>query len=462
MTIKLQQKQPDPRMKGFLRTMGVLISGAAGAHFITAAALPVLSRLYAPSDFGTLALFTGIIATVGVAACLRYDVAVALPESDEDALALLLVSLGCAALVTFICAMVLVVFGHRLVQWDPRTWQGQPLWLIPCGIFVAAVFSALQNWSIRVKDFAQIAKVRLGQSAAGGGIQISMGLAGGGVFGLLSGPVAGFAVGATFLGLRMRRSLIASVLGVFTAMRMRRVAWEYRRFPAYSTWEALANSAAIHIPILLIATIATKTEAGYLMLAMYAMQAPMSLIGNATAQVYLSRAPEAHRQGELSAFTAQLLGNLARGGVGPVIAIGIISPAMFPLVFGADWSRAGWLVTWMTPWFVFQFLASPISMALHVTGNQRTAMLLQIFGFLVRVSAVLVASTVDPSQVAEWYAVSGALLYLAYLVIVLWILRVNLNSISRLAIAALLWATPWIALSMFGVMGVKYFSHGSL
>jgi hypothetical protein len=68
----------------------------------------------------------------------------------------------------------------------------------------------------------------------------------------------------------------------------------YRRFPVYSTWEALANSAAIHVPVILVAAVAAPDEAGYLMLAMYVLQAPMSLIGAAVGQVYLSKAPAVH------------------------------------------------------------------------------------------------------------------------------------------------------------------------
>ena len=45
-----------------------------------------------------------------------------------------------------------------------------------------------------------------------------------------------------------------------------------------------------------IAALVSGQEAGYLGLAMYAVQAPMTLLGGAVSQVYLSRAAHEHRE----------------------------------------------------------------------------------------------------------------------------------------------------------------------
>lgn len=208
----------------------------------------------------------------------------------------------------------------------------------------------------------------------------------------------------------------------------KRMAWSelrqtfkrYDRFPKYSTFEALCNSAAIHLPVIMIAALAAPKEAGYLMLATYVMQAPMALVGAAVGQVYLAGAANKHRQGLLGEFTAEVLGGLLKTGTGPLLAVGIVSPAVFGLIFGAGWERAGVLVAWMTPWFVLQFLSTPISMGLHVTGHQRLAFALQLFGLALRVSMVWLAVSLSPAHISEWYAVSGFLFYLLYLLTILW------------------------------------------
>jgi O-antigen/teichoic acid export membrane protein len=221
------------------------------------------------------------------------------------------------------------------------------------------------------------------------------------------------------------------------------LALKYRRFPVYSTWEALANSASIHIPVVLIASVAPAAEAGYLLLAMYVMQAPMSLIGSAVGQVYLSKAPEAHRHGDLGPFTVDVMSRLAASGIGPLIAIGIIAPSTFGAIFGEGWERAGWLVAWMTPWFIMQFLASPVSMSLHVTGRQRAAMILQLFGLLARVAAVWLASKYWSDSVGEAYALSGFLVYSTHLFVVISVVGGPRQQWWKLLATATRWLLIW-------------------
>jgi O-antigen/teichoic acid export membrane protein len=196
----------------------------------------------------------------------------------------------------------------------------------------------------------------------------------------------------------------------------------YYRFPKYSALEALSNSAGIQLPIILIATLATRSEAGFLLLALSIIQAPMGLMGNAVAQVYLSRAPDEFRNGRLNAFTVRVFGGLIKAGVGPLIFGGILAPAVFAKIFGPEWYRAGVLVLWMTPWFVLQFLATPIAMALQISNNQKLALLLQLSGLVVRTLCVYVASFAG-GLLSEAYALSGLVFYFSYLVLILYVVR---------------------------------------
>lgn len=404
----------------FLRSVAVLVGGTAMGHGITAAALPVLSRLYSPTDFSMLAVFAGLVSIVSVVACLRFDVAVALPEEHEEALRLLALALGSAAVCSLgVLAVVLLApdwIAQRLNQPGLRSY----LWLLPLSVLLGGGYSALQMWFVREKAFSLIARSRIAQSTASAGTQIASGAMAMGPGGLLLGHAMNTGAACVLLGYRL-------LVGPGVHLALRRMSWHelrrtfkrYDRFPKYSTFEALCNSAAIHLPVIMIAALAAPKEAGYLMLATYVMQAPMALIGAAVGQVYLAGAAERHRQGQLSGFTADVLGGLLKTGTGPLLAAGIASPALFGLIFGLGWERAGVLVAWMTPWFILQFLSTPISMALHVTGHQRTALALQLFGLALRVLMVYLAATFDQTHVSEWYAVSGGLFYLLYLVTIL-------------------------------------------
>jgi len=405
--------------------------------------MPFLSRLYGPTDFGALAVFTGIVTTISVAACLRYDIAVALPERDDESLALLALSFLAAGVVALLASVVVALAFDWFAGWvrEPAVYHAK--WLIPLGIFVAAVWSALQNWHIRKRHFGLMAQAKLGQSGAAVGAQAGLALSGAGAWGLLAGPPLGFAISGLWL-LRNSWGEFVGWLRRCSLVELRRAAYAYRRYPAYSTWEALCNQAAIHLPVILIAGMATAAEAGYLMLAMYVLQAPMSLLGAAIGQVFLSKAPQAHREQQLNHFTSEVLTNLIKAGAGPILAAGILSPVVFPLVFGADWERAGWLVSWMVPWFLFQFIASPISMVLHVVGAQREAMILQAYALVVRLGCVWGTAMLFPDWIAEVYALSGGVVYLSYFVVIQARLGVSARNWWGVFVAGWRWVVPWV------------------
>lgn len=412
----------DALRSGVLRSIGVLVGGTAAAHLITALALPVSTRLFTPSDFSAAAVFASLSAILTVAACLRFDMAIPLPEDEGEAANLLGLAVGFSVVTAGLTALALALLPASVIAL-----LGQPaltpwLWLLPIAVLIGGVYLAMQMWYVRRKGFAAIARSRIAQSACAAGGQIGLGFAGFAPLGLIVGQVLNYGAGSVgLLAGTMRRdgALLRGISrsGMVAAFRA------HQRFPRYSIWEALANAASINVPILLIAALATGPEAGYLTLAMFLMQAPMALLGNSVGQVYLSGAPDAARDGRLATYTAASLGGLIRAVTPPLIFIGIVSPTVFPIIFGVGWERSGVLVAWMVPWFWLQFLASPVSSALHVMEQQRVAMFLQLFGFVVRAGAVAAAGAFTNGWISEVYAVSGAILYGAYLWVVMRIVQ---------------------------------------
>lgn len=401
----------------FLRSVSVLVGGTAFAQAVTVMALPLLTRLYTPADFSVLAVYVSLLGMGSVAACLRLDIAIPLPDSDKDAANLLALALFFGTIVTVIAAFLVFLIPVKITTLLEQPALSPYLWVIPIGIFFSSSYSALQFWSTRKKAFAVVARSRMSQSIGGVGTQAAMGWVGIAPFGLLLGQMINSGAGIIGLArraLKFERDALSSI----NTGDMWRLFREYERFPKYSTFEALANSAGIQLPILIIATLAIGPEAGFLILAMRVMQAPMALVGSAVGQVYLSRAAEEYRAGNLGFFTADTLGGLIKVGVGPLIFIAILAPQVFGKIFGEEWSRAGILVSWMVPWFIMQFLVSPISMGLHVTNNQKAAMILQFFGLALRSGFVLIAGRYLPSHLAEVYAITGFMFYLTYFIMV--------------------------------------------
>lgn len=403
---------------GFIRSVILLAGGSALSRSAMVLALPILTRIYTPEDFGVLAVFTAVVTLVSVVACLRLEIAIPIPDNTRDAANLLALSLVICTAISLLVAVVIYGFSNEFVLITDQPLVREFLWMCPIGVLLAGWYSGLQYWATRKNRFGSIARTRLMQGIGGAGTQIGVGLLGFAPIGLILGYLVSIGAGSVAL----LRSLIShdrvEISGISFA-RMRVVLRKFSRFPKFSSLDALANSAGTQLPLILIASLSSGPEAGFVLLAMRAMGTPMGLIGSAVGQVYLSKAPAEFRAGTLGEFTADTLTGLLRSATGPLIFAGIIAAPLFDFVFGGNWVRAGELVTWMTPWFVFQFLSSPVSLVGQVTGKQKLMLAVSGFGLLSRLGAVLVASYVFSGYIAEAYAI-GAFVYYSVLAIVVY------------------------------------------
>ena len=184
------------------------------------------------------------------------------------------------------------------------------------------------------------------------------------------------------------------------------------------------DTAANGLPLVLIAAISGPIEAGYLLLAQRVSSVPSSLLGSSISKVYLAEARPKMDEGQLGVFTRKIVKTLFKAGIGPFILLAVSAPLLFPVIFGADWERAGAMVTWMTPFMILQFMASPVSTILHATENQRIAFILQLTGFVLLIGSIVMAGRLIPEWTFEAFALASAAYYAIFLAVV-W--RVSLN-----------------------------------
>jgi O-antigen/teichoic acid export membrane protein len=402
---------------GFARNVSVLVGGTAFSQLIGILALPILTRLYTPQDFTVLATYISILGLLLSISCLRFEIAIPLPKEQKDAIhlfALSIISLFCIVLLTIIA----VTLGANVVNVLTNQLLEEYLWLLPLGVLFGGMYSTLSYWMIREKKFPLVARTRMTQAISGATTQIGSGYLGITPVGLLLGQVLNSGAGI-FSFVKVFVKEYKPLLSKISLSKLTSLFKQYERFPKYSTWEALMNSAGIQIPILIIATLAIGAEAGFLMLAMRILSAPLGLIGNAVSQVYLSEAADKYDNGYLKDFTVKTILVLAKLGILPLFLAGILAPYVIPVVFGNAWQRTGVLISWMIPWFFMQFITSPVSMSLHVTGSQKLALLLQFSGLCIRGGSVYIAALYYNNFIGEVYALSGFVFYTIYLLIVL-------------------------------------------
>lgn len=403
---------------GFLKSVSVLAGGTAFAQMLGVLTLPILTRLYTPEQFSVFAIYSALLGTIAVISCLRFEIAIPIPNNDKTAINLLVLSILSNFFLTILLMIFIVFFNKYISSLINNPNFIKFIWLIPVGFFLSGLYNAFQFWYTRKKNFKIITETRIVQSVSSSIVQILMGILGVGVLGLIIGQIINFSAGIVKLILNFKRENL-SLLKIINIKSIKLDFIEYNKFPKYSTLEALAHSSSMQLPIVVIGVFLLGPEAGYILLAMKIMTIPMSLIGGAIAQVYLASAPEYYRNGKLFNYSLMIVKKILKFSCLPIFLIGLGAYLFFPFIFGEQWAPAGKIAIYLMPWILMQLLSSPITMALHIIGKQKIAMLLHFFGFFIRVIGLVLIGSKFPSYLIEYFAFSGFIFYFIYLFVIL-------------------------------------------
>ncbi|MEX1221501.1 MAG: oligosaccharide flippase family protein [Idiomarina sp.] len=393
--------------------MSVLVSGTAGAQVIALLAAPILTRLYSPEEFGVLVVYISLISLLAVVASLKYETAIPLPRKHSDAVTITILSIILVVTTTLIVTLCVVLGGSRLFNALGIPELVGVIWLVPVGILLVGLFQVVNYRAIRAQSFGALAKARIGQQISTAVIQI-MGFKLGSV-GLLLGQGfgQGFGTIAIYRGLLKRDK-----------WRLRRpehlliIAKRYKHFPLYSTWAGLLNAAGSNVPPILFATLFSTSSAGIYGLANKIVAMPMSVLGKAVSQVFLSNAAIDYRNGNLPPLVISAQRALIKIVVIPSIFLVVFSVPIFPLVFGAEWGEAGEVASWLALWMLVAFSTSPLSSIFAIIEKQRLGLIMQgvLFGF--RVMGIGIGLYYNSFMVAViWFSILSIVGYLSYQIV---------------------------------------------
>lgn len=444
----------------FVRGVAVLVSGTVGAQALMVLAAPLLTRLYTPQDFGLLAVFVGLLSIVAVTASLRYELAIPLPSDEREAAALLVLSLSSVLVVAALSAIPVFFYRNAIAGLLNTPALADYLDLVPLGTLFVGAFNVLNVWAIRVKAFTPLAKTKFSQSVAAVGIQV--GGASLGPVALLLGQVAGQAAGSLSLGLRVLRQQWGAIVSVRLSD-IALVARRYKRFPLFSTWSALFNTAGMQLPPLLFAALFSPAAAGMYALANRVLAAPMQILGQAIASVFFSGAAQAHREGGLGLLVANIHRRLAHIAMPPICILLIGGPEIFSRVFGTEWREAGIFAQWLAPWLYLVFITSPLSPLFDVLNKQDVEMAFEIASLIIRVAAIVAGAWIGDVMTAVVFISIGSIA--CRLANMVWLLRASGNGwgeIWRPTLSALAWGvilvSPIILSALWEVDRLLWFS----
>ena len=351
----LSRISTDPLLKGIV----IIGSGTAAAQVLGIVFVPVLTRIYPPAIYGTLAVFTSLLSILIVAASFRYELTLPLPEKDDDAEYLLILSLFIVCTLTIILFIILTIYGDFLAGIFHFEFVRPYYWLFCLGFFGISVYQILTYWTLRSKDYMTITRTRIAQSISGSVSKIILGILSFGSFGLICGEIIGRMVGIGTLGKTILPK-IWQTMHDFDQKKVKTLAYQYRKFPAFSMPASFINEISLQVPTLFISAVFGFQIVGLYALTYSMLVLPVSLISGSIAQVFYGESSEVFRQrsGEILSLYQKTTKKLFLFGAPLIFTGAIISPLVFPLIFGSAWKDAGMFALPLSIMIISQFVVS--------------------------------------------------------------------------------------------------------
>ena len=344
------------------RGVAVLGSGTAIAQLISIVTAPIITRLYTPSDMGVLAVYSSVLAIVGIGATLRYEFAYALPRDNEDAINLFGLSMMLLCITTTVLALILL-FGRRLLMnvFDLGALE-QYIWFLLIGFFGMGLYTTLNYWAVRQRDYGRITYTKINQGIGGSVCKILLGIFSFGPIGLIIGQIVSQVAGITTLARAMWKKERNSLKAISWS-RMKSVAGEYKSFPVFAFPASIVNTMSLQLPPLILLALYDSEVVGYYALANMLVVLPGSLISGSMGQAYLGEASKMvrERSQELRSLYVRTLKHLFIIAV-PLIGIpALFAPFIVPFIFGEAWAEAGWYCWPLALLVIVAFVVSPTS-----------------------------------------------------------------------------------------------------
>lgn len=373
----------------FFRNVLTLTSGSVVAQVSAMVATPFVARLYSPSDYGVLGVYSSILSVTYVAAMLRYEFAVPIAKTDSSAVNLLALCFTLATVAATLGGTALWQFGS--VFGVPAV-LSRLAWVLPLGIMATCVYAALTNWSVRRHDYGLIARTKVTQTLGMITAQIAMGLTKFGALGLILGYIVGQGGG---IGSYFRRliSRDARLLRSVSPRNVIQSASEYRRYPQYSVLAALLEAATSSVPYLFLSATYGPVVTGCYTLTERFVVAPVNMLSMSISQVligelaeYGRNRPEAIRE----VFSTRLRYSALLGSLIFLGTFFVLPPAM-PFLFGQRWAPVSSCLRLMAPAYAMAFIVGPYGCTVEVLQRQDLHLVRAIARFAFVGSAIIAA-----------------------------------------------------------------------
>ena len=345
----------------FIRNSLTLISGTAIAQFIGLLLTPILTRYYTTEDFGELSVFMSISGILAVVATMRYEMAIVLPEKDEDAQSLVALSFLITLIWSALSLVAIILFSDLIIDYFEGATEKGFLYLVPLVVLLLGLIQVLNYWSIRIKTYKNNAYARIGNTLTNNGVSLCFGLFRVGSIGLILGFALAQLASTAILAKQSYHSLKGAFHN-FDWTHIKKNAKRYKNFPKINATHALVGSFQENGIVFFMKSLFGLSVLGSYSFAYRLLSLPSSFISGAISQVLTEKASKLVNQGEsIKKLVLNIYKVVFLVGIPVFATLFFFGPQLFAFVFSENYREAGELAQILAPWMFLNFVANSAS-----------------------------------------------------------------------------------------------------
>ncbi len=371
----------------YLLHIVTLMMGTLMAQAVTLLFVPILTRLYNPTEFGIYSLFFAVASMIGMVSSLSYEQAIMLPKSNRDAQVLVFLSTIITIVVSIIFAIVIYLFNDFFIDYFKNITY--ILWLLPFATLSIGLLQIFDAYSTRNEFYRKIATTKMSASIATVTIQ-----SGSRYIFKLNGLVVGKMLSdifALFLLISFHLKKETLQLKYLSKRRLKANIKRHENFPKYQMASNLTNSISQNIPLFMFSTLFSPAISGFYALMYRVMLVPMLLISNSTRSVFYQKASKMYADGEdIYPLYKKTTLTLLKIFILPLIIIIFFGKELFSFIFGSEWIESGLIAQIAVIWFMFGFISPPTTVMFNIFSLQKVRLIIQLTTLLFRALAIYI------------------------------------------------------------------------
>lgn len=417
-----------------IRNFTKLLSANVVAQVIGLIVYPILTRIYAPEDFGLLNLFLSIGGVLTIISTAEYYYAIVLPKEHKQAVAVLWTGVLCLILTGGVVCLS-VFFATPIASLLKTPLLASYYWMMPFYVMAMGGWNLLNYWYIRTTKYSRISHYQISQSILSAGGKIGFGylgiLQGGMIYSVVLAPLVALVV--SFITWKPIAILRKRVMNF-------NISWqdickqtkEYKNFPLFVLPRSFVNMLAGQMPVLLLTPFFGSKLVGFYSLALLLGYTPIGTITRAVYQVLYQQTTErVHKSLPIGNIFKRFIIYASIIIVPVFIGLYFILPEITSWIFGKEWYVSGEYIRWMLPWLYVSFLSCSINYLFDVFMKQKWGLFFEVLLALVRVLGLVIGVRMNSFIVAiASYSIGTTLALMIQLLWVLMLVRRYDRSLS--------------------------------